>query len=169
MSFCQSFPPSVDRHSRILCLGSMPGEESLRQQQYYAFRHNAFWRLTGKIFAFNPEAPYPQRLAALLAQGIALWDVLACCERSGSLDGNIRLPQPNDIPGLLQSFPGIKKICCNGSTAGKYLRRFFPSLAGMAVILPSSSPAAARLSFEEKLRLWQQELAPVKIPPRAGQ
>ncbi|NLF92903.1 MAG: DNA-deoxyinosine glycosylase [Oligosphaeraceae bacterium] len=168
MSFCQSFPPSVDQHARILCLGSMPGEESLRQQQYYAFQHNAFWRLTGKIFAFDPAAPYPQRLAALLAQGVALWDVLACCERSGSLDGNIRRPRPNDIPGLLQSFPGIEKICCNGSTAGKYLRRFFPSLANAAIILPSSSPAAARLSFEEKLRHWRQALAPAEGPPRTG-
>ncbi len=160
MHNCQSFPPSLDEHAQILLLGSMPGGESLRQQQYYAFKHNAFWRLTGIIFAFAPELSYPQRLAALRAHGIALWDVLAGCERNGSLDSDISQPQPNDITGLLRTHLGINKICCNGVTANKYLRRFFPSLLQKVVILPSSSPAAASISFAEKLRAWHQALAP---------
>ncbi|MBO7089323.1 MAG: DNA-deoxyinosine glycosylase, partial [Lentisphaeria bacterium] len=127
-SRCQSFPPSETPEARVLILGSMPGGESLRQHQYYAFRHNAFWRIAGTLFSFSPELPYEQRLAKLRACGVALWDVLAECEREGSLDTAIRSPDPNDIPGLLARCPKIELVCCNGSAAFNCLRRFFPKL-----------------------------------------
>ena len=97
-----SFPPSVETGAEVLLLGSMPGEESLRRQQYYAYRYNAFWKIMGVLFAFDPELPYEERLAALRRNRVALWDTLKYCRREGSLDTGIREPVPNDIPGLLK-------------------------------------------------------------------
>lgn len=152
----RSFPYSADENARILVLGSMPGEESLRRQEYYAFKRNAFWRIMGEVYGFSPELPYEERLAALRANGVALWDVLAECIRPGSLDSAIRAPRPNDIPGLVKRLPRLEKILCNGGAARNCLRRFFPELA--AEQLPSTSPAAARFSYAEKLDFWRSAL-----------
>ena len=154
----RSFACSADDRARVLILGSMPGEESLRRQEYYAFKHNSFWRIMGELFGFSPELPYAERLAALRAHGVALWDVLAECERAGSLDTSIRSPRPNDIPGLVRRLPRLERILCNGGASGRYLKRFFPELARNALVLPSTSPAAARLSHAEKLALWRSAL-----------
>ena len=43
------FPPVVNRESRVLVLGTLPGPESLRQRQYYAQSRNAFWRIMGAL------------------------------------------------------------------------------------------------------------------------
>ena len=157
---CRSFPPSESPDARVLILGSMPGGESLRRRQYYAFPHNAFWRIAGTLFSFAPDLPYAERLASLRAAGVALWDVLSECEREGSLDTAIRSPEPNDIPGLLARCPKIEMICCNGSAAFNCLRRFFPRLPVPAVRMISTSPAAARYTFEQKLAAWRAVLGP---------
>ena len=136
----------------------MPGAESLRQQEYYAFKRNAFWRIMGEVYGFSPELPYEERLAALRANGVALWDVLSECEREGSLDTAIRSPNPNDIPGLLARQPHIELICCNGSAAFNCLHRFFPKLPVPAVRMISTSPAAARYTYEQKLAAWRNVL-----------
>ncbi len=160
---CRSFPPSADARARVLVLGSMPGRESLRKQEYYAFERNAFWPITGEIFHFDPGAPYARRLEILRAHGVALWDVVAACERNGSLDTAIRSPVPNDIPGLLRACPKLIGICCNGTAAGNYLRRFFPDLVLPILVLPSTSPAAAAIPRAEKLRRWQEAFAQLSV------
>lgn len=154
----RSFPYSADENARVLILGSMPGAESLRRQEYYAFKHNAFWRIMGELFDFSPELPYLERLAELRHNGVALWDVLAECSRSGSLDTAIRSPRPNDLCALVKKLPHLEKILCNGGASRNYLRRFFPELD--AEQLPSTSPAAARFSYAEKLSRWRAALAP---------
>lgn len=175
---CRSFPPCANAAARVLILGSMPGEESLRQRRYYAFPRNAFWRIMGELCGFAPGAalgddddpfaaaaavPYQKRLRALQARGVALWDVLAACERDGSLDAAIRRPRPNDVPGLLRACPRIGLVCCNGGAAERYLRRFFPEVAARAVVLPSTSPAAAMFTYAEKLARWREVIAPALL------
>lgn len=152
----RSFPYSADENARFLVLGSMPGAESLRQQEYYAFKHNAFWRIMGELYGFSPDLPYLERLARLRDNGVALWDVLAECVRPGSLDSAIRAPLPNDIPGLVKRLPKLEKILCNGGASRNYLRRFFPELEAQQ--LPSTSPAAARFTYAEKLFRWRAAL-----------
>ena len=157
---CRSFPPSEPADARVLILGSMPGGESLRRQQYYAVPHNVFWRIAGTLFDFPYDAPYEERLKKLRDAGVALWDVLSECEREGSLDTAIRSPNPNDIPGLLARQPHIELICCNGSAAFNCLHRFFPKLPVPAVRMISTSPAAARYTYEQKLAAWRDVLGP---------
>ncbi len=155
-----SFGPAAIPGVRVLILGSLPGDESLRQRQYYAHRHNAFWPILGELLRFDPALPYPERLLALNRGGVALWDTLGVCRRPGSLDSNIRDARPNDIPGLLRDYPTIRAIGCNGGASYRYLRHCFPELPENIELeqLPSTSPAAARLRRQEKLEIFAKFL-----------
>lgn len=162
-----AFPPIVGGRPRLLILGSMPGEASLRLGQYYGHARNAFWSIMADLLRIPPAADYAERTAALIAHGIALWDVIAECERRGSLDAGIR-PESvrvNDFAPLLASHPSIALIAFNGGTAERaYQRRVRPFLpaASQALAtrrLPSTSPAYAGLSPTDKARSWRQALA----------
>lgn len=153
---CQiGFPPVIDHASRILILGSFPGAASLLAQQYYAHPRNQFWALVSAVL--NQDLlgkAYPERLACLLAHGIGLWDVIADCQRVGSLDTAIRQAQPNQFSVLRQQCPQLKRVCFNGKTAGRFAMQFVT--AGYdTLVLPSSSPANAQLSFAQKLAQWR--------------
>jgi hypoxanthine-DNA glycosylase len=157
----RSFPPVVAPDARVLILGSMPGTASLAAGQYYAHPYNQFWRILGQLCGAGPELGYAERLIALQRSRVALWDVLDSCVRPGSLDAAIEHHSAiaNDIPGLLRGAPLIRRVCCNGATAHHALRRYFGALLdarGVSVLrLPSTSPANARLRYEDKLAAWR--------------
>ena len=148
------FPPVVDASTRVLILGSLPGEASLAVQQYYGNPRNAFWRLMEGVLD-TPLAPltYEDRLAALLAHGVGLWDVIAEAERPGSLDAAIKDPAANDLVKLIEALPALRAMAFNGGTAaklgGRLIGDHIPTIA-----LPSSSPAHAARSFEQKAEAW---------------
>ncbi len=148
--------------ARVLILGTLPGAESLRRQQYYAKKENSFWNIMGALFGASPERPYEDRLRLLKQRGVALWDVCATAERVGSLDSNIKAPVANDFPSFFRAHKRIELICFNGQPAEKLFRRH--ASAGLPVIhqmvLPSTSPAHARMRFEEKLSRWREALNP---------
>lgn len=155
----QSFEPIADHNSRVLILGTMPGEESLRQQQYYAHSRNLFWSLAFQVFDKPPESDYDKKLQFLLNHHIALWDVFRSCERAGSLDSSIHKEELNDITGLLNTFPGIKYVFCNGETAWKqFCLKVLPCVKRSVfhLRLPSTSPANASIPYSTKLRQWAQ-------------
>ena len=139
-------PPLIDDRARILILGSFPGAESLAVGQYYANPRNAFWPLVGEIFGFDCTATYPDRLAALQAHGVALWDVLHACRRVGSLDSAIdpKSLQVNNFDLLLAEYPGVERVYFNGAKAAEVYRRHVRVGATLRYQrLPSSSPAHA--------------------------
>ena len=142
-----------------LILGSLPSVTSLGQQQYYAHPQNAFWRIIEALFANGAPCTYDERIELLKQNRIALWDVIATAKREGSLDSAIE-PEtviPNDIIGLLNTYPSIQTIYLNGGTAATLFKRHIAKqLSGTVQIipLPSTSPANARMGFEEKLRQW---------------
>jgi double-stranded uracil-DNA glycosylase len=156
------FPPIEDAHARLLILGSLPGQVSLQRQQYYAQPHNAFWKIMERLFCAGPELPYDERAQRLVAQGIALWDVCASAQRPGSLDASIVHSSvvPNDFAAFIESHPRLHLICFNGTKAADLYRRIvLPNLpAPRRTIgyetLPSTSPAHASMTFEEKLARW---------------
>jgi len=158
----KGFPPIADTHARILILGSLPGQVSLQQQQYYAHPHNAFWKIMGHLFGAGPKLPYAERVQCLLQNGIALWDVCAAAQRPGSLDAAIVHSSvvPNYIAAFIASHPGIGLICFNGSKAADLYRRLvLPGLptktrSFRTETLPSTSPAHAAMPFEEKQTRW---------------
>lgn len=161
----QGFPPVVDADARILILGSMPGEMSLRAGQYYANERNAFWRIMGDLIGAGPALPYEQRLAKLQAAGIALWDVIAACERYGSLDSDIvnSSIRENDFLAFFAAYRSIRRVFFNGGTAeAAFRRQVLPGLAGIDLQLyrlPSTSPAHAARGYAEKLAAWSAIIA----------
>lgn len=152
----RAFDPVVDAKTRLLILGSLPGDASLKAGQYYGHPRNAFWRLTGGVIGRDLAAlPYPERLEALKAAGVGLWDVVAGAERAGSLDAAIRNPEAADLMRLVGGLPRLKAIAFNGGTAARIGRRSLIGLEAIALIdLPSSSPAHAARSFEDKAAAW---------------
>ena len=165
MSTDQSFAPVYDPGARILILGSLPGKRSIAEQGYYAHPRNAFWPIMGRLLGIDYQQPYEARLLALKEYGVALWDVVGEAERPGSLDSAIvrQSVRYNPIPQLVAECPQLKLIVFNGGAAKELFRKaekhWAESLSAVDKIrLPSTSPANAALSFDDKYRHWSKVL-----------
>jgi double-stranded uracil-DNA glycosylase len=160
-----SFPPIADARATRLILGSMPGAASLAANQYYAHRHNAFWRIMAAVNGVEPDAAYARRVQALQDARIALWDVLQSCERPGSLDASIVRASEvsNDFATFFATHPAITQVFFNGAAAATSFKRHHAALLRDPNLrfqrLPSTSPAHASMRFEQKLAVWRHALA----------
>lgn len=151
-----SFPAVADARTRLLILGSLPGEISLAHAQYYANPRNQFWRLMETVIG-RPlvDVAYAGRLDTLLSAGVGVWDVIASAERVGSLDTNIRNHQPNTLGAFAAGLPSLRAIAFNGGKASGIGRKQLGDDTGYELItLPSSSPAHA-VPFARKLAAWE--------------
>jgi hypoxanthine-DNA glycosylase len=148
-------PPVLGRATRVLILGSFPGEASLAARQYYAHPRNHFWPLVAALIdAPLPTLQYRERLRRLRANGIGLWDVIVACNRRGSLDGAIRMAERGEVERVRRAAPTVALVCFNGRTAARAQPAWRD--AGYATLaLPSSSPAYTR-PFAAKLEAWRQ-------------
>jgi len=158
------FPPVVAPEAQVLILGSMPGKASLDVSQYYAHPRNAFWPIICLLFNEPRQLSYDERLLLVQKNKMALWDVMRHCEREGSLDSAIEQSTvvANDFVGFLTDNASIRYLFFNGAQAeASFKRQVTPHLSAHGiklemVRLPSTSPAHAAMSFEEKLAQWQQ-------------
>ena len=154
MNRISSFPPIVFEDSKILILGSVPGIKSLEMQEYYAHPQNKFWRILFELFQEDFTADYAEKIELLKKNKIAVWDVIDSCDRKGSLDSEIKNEAHHDILQLLQDFPSIKVIFCNGQKSFKSLRKILPDdLKIPILVLPSTSPAYT-IPYQKKLKDW---------------
>jgi double-stranded uracil-DNA glycosylase len=153
-----SFAPVTCDDTRVLILGSLPGEASLAAARYYANPRNQFWRLIGAVIEQDLVARnYEQRLVTLLAHGIGLWDSIGSATRTGSLDSAIREVTANPLTDLAASLPDLRCIAFNGAKSAVIGAPQLAGAGGFALLrLPSSSPAHAALSFEAKLGEWMK-------------
>jgi TDG/mug DNA glycosylase family protein len=151
----RGLPPVTGPEPHVLILGSFPSVLSLAHGEYYGNPRNRFWAVIEDLFSIPAALPYPERTLCLTQEGVALWDVVASCSRAGSADIRIRKPVPNDIAGFIRAHPSIRLIALNGSTAGRLYHRLAEVPGIPSVILPSTSPANARVTFKEKVRAWR--------------
>ncbi|CAN5711278.1 DNA-deoxyinosine glycosylase [soil metagenome] len=150
----------------------MPGKASLLAGQYYAHPRNCFWTIAGELFGFCSSSPYAERVSSLISHNVAVWDVLQLCTRESSLDSDIDESSiiPNDFSSFFSAHRKIQLIGLNGTTAARlYDRHVVPALledhaAIPRVLLPSTSPAHARLSVEQKSRIWEEALSEIASP-----
>lgn len=155
-------PPVGARNARLLILGSLPGDVSIRQQQYYAHPQNQFWRILSAVFGAPFPADYRERLALLDQHNIAVWDVLQHAYRPGSLDSAISAPVANDFRTFFDIHPHIAAIAFNGQKAAALFKSCVTDAIVIAratdiakVTLPSTSPAAATLRLDDKIAKWR--------------
>jgi len=151
-----SFQPIIDEQSRILILGSMPGVDSLRLQQYYANPRNQFWKILYELYDTQASQDYWERVSFVKSKQIAVWDVIENCYREGSLDSKIREEKVNDFRGLFKAFPNIRTVLFNGGKAFETYKKWvgFGTIPYLSFHkLTSSSPANTK-KYEEKLREW---------------
>jgi hypoxanthine-DNA glycosylase len=162
MTDIRSFPPIEREYATVLILGSMPGGESLKQKQYYAHPRNAFWPIMSALFGLT-ETGYEKKACELAEKGVAVWDVLKACFRPGSLDANIddSTIVVNDFRKFFDGHPAVRNIYFNGAKADAvYRKHVLPRLdlcsAALPLTrLPSTSPAHAGMSLENKAQAWQ--------------
>jgi double-stranded uracil-DNA glycosylase len=158
-----SFPPFADSHARLLILGTLPGDESLRLQQYYGHPRNHFWPLIAALVGEELPAEFAVRKQLLQRNGIALWDVIEGAERNGSSDAAIRNLKANDFGAFFKAHPHIMTVAFNGQKARDLFRRYVirPGIVSedrlIMIELPSSSPLYT-IPFEEKLSAWRAKL-----------
>ena len=153
--FVHNIAPVWDKNSRILILGSFPSVKSREAGFYYAHPQNRFWRVLAAILCENIPESIDEKRAMLLRHGIALWDVIASCEISGSSDSSIKHAAPNDLSEILAKSK-ITHIFANGGTASRLYDKFLLKKTGIrAVKLPSTSPANASASLEKLTADWK--------------
>ncbi len=153
-------PPLIDDRSSVLVLGSFPSKQSLAKHEYYGNPKNHFWQIMANLFSFDAKAAYGERTAGLLANGVAVWDVIAECSREGSGDDAIQDATANPLLRLLRDYPQVGHIAFNGGTALRAARVFLPDLFEDGCVewqrFPSTSPRHARLKLEAKLGAWRE-------------
>lgn len=149
--------PAGSIDARLLILGSLPGDASLKAQQYYAHPRNQFWRLVGAALGEDiADLDYPKRLERLAVRGVALWDVVEMAMRQGSLDGSIRNALSNPLREFVTRHPRLEAIAFNGQAAARLGRLALADVEGPLLIdLPSSSPAYT-LPFAWKAERWAE-------------
>ncbi len=158
MSLSHGFAPIARADAKVLILGSLPGQKSLQEQEYYAHPRNAFWQIMAETFAATGE--YDRRCEVLIDSGVAVWDVLRASVRPGSLDSDIRndTAQVNDFEEFVKQHPELRLVLFNGKKAQQLFTRFVAdgvtSHLQLAVV-PSTSPAFAAMPYAEKLKQWQ--------------
>ncbi|MBP1947410.1 DNA-deoxyinosine glycosylase [Virgibacillus litoralis] len=155
-----SFAPVLPENPKVLILGSMPGGISLEKAEYYGNPRNHFWDILFELFEQKPISDYNEKIAFVRRKQLALWDTIGLCYREGSLDANIVEEEPNDIVGLLNEYPGIRLIACNGGRSYETFRKNF-NISGVDVIkLPSTSPIPGRYTktFKGKVEEWKKIL-----------
>ncbi|CAN5556764.1 DNA-deoxyinosine glycosylase [soil metagenome] len=153
-------PPIIGGRPTVLILGNAPSVLSLATQQSYGNPRNSFWRITGELFGFDPAAPYAERTAALIERGIAVWDVLQFCRRTGSLDSAVEPDSmvPNDFDTFFTGHPTLRRVFFTGGAAEANYRRLVRVTAELTYTrLPSTSPAHT-MALAAKLAAWRAAL-----------
>lgn len=155
--YTHPFESIVDSNAEVLILGSFPSFDSFENNFYYANRYNVFWKIMGEIFKVELKNTQDKK-ELMLKNHIALWDVVKSCQRDSSLDSRLKNIELNDIPAFLKKYPNIQKIGCNGRKSYDLLCKNFKNINLPVVYLTSTSPANARIKYQEKLQIYKDFL-----------
>lgn len=155
------FPPLYDEKSRVLILGSLPSVKSREQMFFYGHPQNRFWKVISRVLGEKLPVTIDEKKTMLHAHHIALWDAVYSCDIIGSSDSSIKNVTPTDLREIIEN-SNVKKIICNGRTAGKYYMKYQQNVLGIEpMVLPSTSPANAAFSVDKLIQIWAPEIPDV--------
>ncbi len=138
------FEPVVGEDARLLILGTMPSVGSVKGGGYYGNPVNQCWRLLADVLEepglawTSPQLPkemiekfdvpdgpnWAWRYEVLRLYKIAMWDVVASCERDGpSSDQDLRNVKVNDFDTFLLAHRTIRTIAFTGRRAEALFRK----------------------------------------------
>ncbi|MBR6917061.1 MAG: DNA-deoxyinosine glycosylase [Clostridia bacterium] len=147
--------PVWDKNSIILILGSFPSVKSREQMFFYGHPQNRFWRVMSNVLSCPLPVTVEEKRAMLISHGIALWDVIASCDITGSSDSSIKNVTPNDLSEILRA-ADISAIFTNGKTAHNLYQKYTLGVTGRDdICLPSTSPANAAWSLDRLMSEWR--------------
>lgn len=153
VDYKKGLAPWVNENTKVLIIGTMPGDNSIQQQSYYLNPSNAFWKIINQLF--NPTGCVKKSREFLSDLGIGLWDVYKEGVRKGSLDtGFSGNPTPNDIKGLLSQYKSIKCIVFNGHKPHDAFIKKIGKVDTPCFLFPSTSSSNTHMTFNDKLNAW---------------
>lgn len=153
-----TFEPVYDKNSKILILGTFPSVKSREENFYYGHKQNRFWKVTAALSGSEVPETVDQKKEMLLANHIAIWDVIASCSIEGSSDSSIKDVTPNDIGRIVKEVPGIR-IFANGGKAWELYEKYCRKETGRPIEkLPSTSPANAAWSLPRLVEEWKRKI-----------
>jgi len=163
------FEPIIDNNSTTLILGTIPGVESLKKNQYYGNKKNHFWDILIRVFdndwnhfeLADQKLTYGQKQELLLTNNLSLWDVIRCCYREGSKDSKIKDEQINDFDSFFARYPNVKRVIFNGKKAEKFYNRKYKTFTfhKEAIVINSTSTTNPNNTFSV-LKEWRNVLRP---------
>lgn len=149
------FPPLYDKNSKVLILGSFPSVKSREQMFFYGHPQNRFWKVVSAVMNTETPQTIEEKKNFLFSNNIALWDVIASCDITGSSDSSIKNVVANDLTEILDN-ADIKQIFVNGKTAEKYYNKYIRNTVNRnAICLPSTSPANAGWGIDRLIGEWK--------------
>ena len=150
--------PVFDKDSEILILGGFPSVKSRESGFFYGHPQNRFWRVISAVYNERCPITIDEKRSFLLRNHVAIWDVIASCDITGSADSSIKNVCANNLSVILDK-ADIRAIFVNGRTAEKmYVRYIEPETNRAAICLPSTSPANAAWSLEKLIAEWKNRL-----------
>ena len=155
-----TFEPVYNQQSKILILGTFPSVKSREANFYYGHPQNRFWKVLAAILNVSVPETVEEKKQMLLTHGIAIWDVIASCEITGSSDASIHEVKPNDISPILKAAP-IRAVFANGAKAEELYIKYIQPLTNVPIRrLPSTSPANAASSLNRLIEIWGELIGP---------
>ncbi len=152
------FHPLFDQASEIIILGSFPSVKSVKEGYYYANPHNRFYAVMSAILGEDlVSVDWNEKKRLLLKHHVALHDVIGSCQIEGSSDATIHNPKPSRLKAIIEE-SHISKVYCNGQKAYALYQKYFSDLALPVTVLPSTSPANAKMNLEDLIEIWGKAL-----------
>ena len=154
-----SFDSVSNSETKILVIGTMPGNISLLKGEYYCNPRNRFWKNISNITKRNLPLDYNGKLEMLLNAKIGIWDVAFKATRKGSLDRDIENVEPNYLESFIEMHKNIRNIVFNGQKAENLFNKYFERKYDIKYIsMPSTSSTNTHYDDDELFNIWQEIL-----------
>lgn len=158
------FKAFVPANATVLIVGSFPGRDITHKklsedEWFYGTKRNQFWKIISGVYQ-TELATKAEKQKLFEKYGIAIADIFLRIKRKGNnnTDSNLEIVEYNDkaIEKVLAN-KNIERIFFTSQFVGKTFLKRFPEIK-YGKTLPSPSPRFARMSLEEKIKFYKEQL-----------